>query len=503
MPAGTNDHLGIGVSLTFGLLFLIFLLYLSLARGKKIGLAPYTACLGAILLMGASELAEGGYIPWIIPSAHPWLAFVAYLGLVFVFLKILDLVLVEDYFIARRELYIPHILRLLGVIVGLGLAGLVLLRLVLDVNVLALIALPTVATAVIGFALKDVIARFASGLELGRIIRVGDWVTLMGKEGVITNVTLNYVTIKTRGWDYVNLPNDAVSQTEIVNHSRPEGVTARTLTIEAGYDHPPLFVKKVLMEAAAAAPGVAPHPPPVAFVHEFKESGIEYKLRFWLTDYARRERIAGDVMAYAWYAFKRQNIELPFPKRVVTMTQPPDAQAARQAEIAEFLRQLLAIDFLAVLSEPEHRRLAEYGEKRVYMPGEFVVREGEEGAEFFVVMSGTADVEISAGGQTMTVASISTPDFFGEMSLLTGAPRSATVRATSPLTVLVVGKEAMGQVLANNHSLVERFGETLAQRQSALASHRESAAKSHKPEAGSDSRSLASRILKFFGLGRR
>ena len=503
MPPSSGDHFGSGVSLTFGLLFLLFLLYLSVVRRKTLGLGLYVACLGAIVLMSALRLADGGFVSWIIPAAHPWLAFVAYLGLVFSFLKILDVVLIEDYFIAKRELYIPHVLRLLGVIFGLGLAALLLLRLVLDVNVLALIAVPTVATAVIGFALKDVIARFASGLELGRIIRVGDWVTLMGKEGVITNVTLNYVTIKTRGWDYVNLPNDAVSQTEIVNHSRPEGVAARTVVIEAGYGHPPMLVNSVLMAAAAATPGVAPSPVPVSVVHEFKESGIEYQLRFWLTDYARRERIAGDVMTYVWYAFKRHGIGIPFPQRVVHRLPSRNGSAAHASEVAEFLAHLRSISFLSVLNEAEHRRLAECAEQRMYMPGELVVREGDEGSEFFVVMQGTADVEISAGRQTTKVAAITHGDFFGEMSLLTGAPRSATVRATAPLTVLVVGKEAMGQVLANNHTVVERFGETLAQRQSALASHRESATKSQKQEGGADSRSLASRILTFFGLAGR
>lgn len=503
MPAGTNDHLGVGVSLTFGFLFLLFLLFLSVVRRKKIGLGLYVVCLSSIVMMGLLELVKGGFISWIIPSAHPWLAFVAYLGLVFVFLKILDLGLIEDYFIARRELYIPHVLRLLGVIVGLGLTGLLLLRLVLDVNALALIAVPTVATAVVGFALKDVIARFASGIELGRIIRVGDWVTLMGKEGVITDINLNYVTIKTRGWDYVSLPNDAVTQAEVVNHSRPEGITARTLTVEASYAHPPLLVKQVLTEAAAAAPGVAPHPAPVSFVHEFKESGIEYKLRFWLTDFARRERIAGEVNAYIWYAFKRHGIEIPYPQRVLHYAAAPDRATARAADVAEFLGHLRSISFLSMLNEEEHRRLAEGAEKRVFMAGELVVREGDEGSEFFVVMAGAADVEISVGGQTSKVASITAGHFFGEMSLLTGAPRSATVRATTPLTVLVVGKENMAAVLANNHSLVERFGETLADRQSALASHRESAAMLRKQDASTDSRSMASRILKFFGIARR
>jgi CRP-like cAMP-binding protein len=171
--------------------------------------------------------------------------------------------------------------------------------------------------------------------------------------------------------------------------------------------------------------------------------------------------------------------------------------------VAEFLAHLRSISFLSVLNEEEHRRLAEGAEKRVFMPGELVVREGDHGAELFVVTSGTADVEIAAGGQHTKVAAIKPGDFFGEMSLLTGAPRSATVRATAPLSVLVVGKEDLAPLLANNQSLVDRFGETLAQRQSALASHRESAAKSKKQEGDTDSRSLASRILTFFGLSKR
>ncbi len=503
MATGSNDHLGVGVSLTFGLLFLISLLFLSTVHKKKIGPGLYLACLGSILLMILMELGESGYLAGIPATAQPWLAFIAYLGLVFVFLKILDVVLVEDYLIAKRELYIPHVLRLLGVLVSLGLAGLLLLRFVLDVNVLALIAVPTVATAVVGFALKDVIARFASGLELGRIIRVGDWVTLMGKEGVITNIDLNYITIKTRGWDYVSLPNDAVTQAEIVNHSRPEGITARTLTVEAGYAHPPMVVKKILMEAAAAVPGVAPEPSPASYLHEFKESGIEYKLRFWLRDYARRERIAGEVMAYVWYAFKRQGIEIPFPQRVLHQAAAEDQQVTRASEIAEYLARLRSIGFLSVLNEAEHRQLAEGAEQRLFMPGELVVHEGDEGSEFFVIMAGSADVEISTEGRASKVAAITSGDFFGEMSLLTGAPRSASVRATSPLTVLVVGKEAMGTILSNNQTLVERFGETLAKRQSTLASHRETAARSHKQEEGTDSRSFTSRILTFFGLARR
>jgi small-conductance mechanosensitive channel len=503
MAIGGNDQVGLIVSLSIGLLLFVGLLVLSLVYKKRIGFGLYVVCLGSVLVRVILELGEHGSLVRLPSPVQPWAAFLASLALVFVALSILDLALVEEYLIAKRDLYVPRVLRLLGILVGLTVAGLVLLRFILDVNVLALIALPTVATAVVGFALKDVIARFVSGIELGRMIRVGDWVTLMDTEGVITDVNLKYVTIKTRGWDYVSLPNDAVTKSAIVNHSRPEALTARTVTVEASYAHPPLLVTRILTEAASAVPGVAQHPPPAALVHEFKESGIEYKVRFWLTDFARRDRIAGEVSAYIWYAFKRNGIEIPYPQRVVHQAAVPDRASMHAAEVDEFLAHLRSVDFLSVLDEEERRRMAEGGERRVFMPGEVIVREGDEGTELFVIMSGSADVEVSSGGTVSKVATMSAGAFFGEMSLLTGAPRSATVRAATPVTVLAIGKEAMAAVLAKNQSLVERLSETLAQRQAALASHRESVAAIRKPDAQADSLSLAARVRKFFGFAIR
>ena len=93
------------------------------------------------------------------PWAQPWLTFIAYLVVSFVILKTLDLLFIEDYLIEKLGKYIPPILRMIILVVGLTLAGLVLLRAVLEVDPLALIALPTIATAVVGFSLKDVIAR--------------------------------------------------------------------------------------------------------------------------------------------------------------------------------------------------------------------------------------------------------------------------------------------------------------------------------------------------------
>ncbi len=151
-------------------------------------------------------------------------------------------------------------------------------------------------------------------------------------------------------------------------------------------------VKQILTQAASAVPGVVADPTPISFVKEFKESGIAYKLKFYLTDYAHRDRIEGEVMAYVWYAFQRNGIEIPYPQRVVHMTQAPDLTALRTIELAGIEEEFRAIDFLALLDAPALHSLAEQAQKRVYLPGELIVREGEPGEELFVVMEGEADV---------------------------------------------------------------------------------------------------------------
>jgi small-conductance mechanosensitive channel/CRP-like cAMP-binding protein len=484
-----------------GLMIIGLLVYFGLVRKKSAEPEFYAGCLSAILLVLLLGLTAEGFIPQVPPWAQPWLTFIAYLVVSFVILKTLDLLFIEDYLIDKLGKYIPRILRLIILLVCLTLIGLVLLRAVLDMDPLTLIALPTIATAVVGFALKDVIARIASGINLGQMIHVGDWVTLMDKEGVVTDIALDYITIRTRALDYVMLPNDVISQSKIINHSRPETLSACAIFVEAGYAHPPMQVKQILTQTASAVPGVVANPAPISYVKEFKESGIAYKLKFYLNDYAHRDRIEGEVMAYVWYAFQRNGIEIPFPQHVVHMTQAADLTALRTIELAGIEEQFHAIDFLAVLDAHALHLLAENAQKRVYLPGELVVREGEPGEEFFVIMEGETDVIIKTGGQTTSVATLKKGQFFGEMSLLTGAPRSATVQAKSQLTVTVIGKNAMSQVMSRNPNLANQFGTILTARQSELTTVRETADRAARLRpAAEDGKSLTARILKFFRL---
>jgi len=488
-----------GIASILGLMTVGLLAYLSTVRTKPAGAKFYAGCFATILLLFLLELAAQDIISQVPQRTLSWMAFIAYLALAFVVLKTLDLLFIEDYLIDKRGKYIPRMLRLIFLLFGIALASLMLLRAVLDMDPLTLIALPTIVTAVVGFALKDVIARLASGIQLGRMIHVGDWVTLMDKEGIVTDIAFDYITIRTRAYDYVRLPNDAVSQSNITNHSRPENLCARAIFVDANYAHPPMQVKQILLESAAAVPDVVADPPPVSFIEEFKDSGISYKLKFFFRDYGSRERIEGEVMAYVWYAFQRNGIEIPYPQRVVQMIQPPDLTTRRAIELVEIEARFRAIDFLAILDAEALRSLAEHAQKRVYLPGERVGRENEPGDELFVVLEGEADVVITTGDRTTPVAALKKGQFFGEMSLLTGAPRSATVQARSQLTVTVIGKQAMSQIISSSPGLAEQFGTILASRKSALAATRETADRASKMKSSEEDRtSLTAKILHFF-----
>ncbi|MCS6294134.1 MAG: hypothetical protein H8J66_13775, partial [Nitrospira sp.] len=141
-----------GIASILGLITIGLLAYLGAVRKKPAGVEFYAGCLSTILLVLLLELTTQGLISHVPQWAQPWLAFIAYLATCFVILKTLDLLFIEDYLVEKRGKYIPRMLRLIFLLVGVTLTGLVLLRAVLDMDPLTLIALPTIATAVVGFA---------------------------------------------------------------------------------------------------------------------------------------------------------------------------------------------------------------------------------------------------------------------------------------------------------------------------------------------------------------
>lgn len=471
-------------------------------RGRSMpSLLHYAGGAGLVLVIASLTVRSGlvSHIPHLIQSG---LDVLAWLGASFFLFTILDALIIGECLIARGKRYIPDVVRHLLIGAEVVAAGVLILWLVMGINLVALVALPTVAAAMVGVALKDTVTRFFAGIELGKMVKVGDWITVLEREGMVTHIGMEHVTLLTRTNDCVTLANDLVITNGVTNFTRPTTTHFCNVYVEAAYRTPPEQVCAALLETAAVVSGVLPEPKATALVTAFNESAIQYRIKFPIGDFAQRDLIESTMRTYIWHAFARKGIEIPFPQRVVHSS--GDGESPHRTPVDRIMEKLVAVDFLATLDSKQLEQLAQEARWELYLVGERVVRQGEAGEVLYVIVSGQADVRLEQGGLSSTVTTLGSGQFFGEMSLLTGEPRSATVVAATELSLIAVGKGALMRVVQDDRRLLERIGEVVARRQATTAAAK--AQLSRDAEALSTvthTRSLIERIQYFFWGGRK
>ncbi len=371
----------------------------------------------------------------------------------------------------------------------------------------SLLTTSALLTAVVGLALQDTLGNMVSGLalQMQRPFEVGDWIQFDLEQrniGKVTEVNWRATTIMTNDLVEVILPNAMLAKSQIRNFSRPSTVSRRLVTVQGDYAVPPRRVQEAIVASLAGTPGVLDDPPPYVQTRSFADSGIEYAVYFFTNDFATREKIDAVVRDRVWYAMQRRGVGIPFPTRTVHMHHMSE-ETERRAHDRELERRdqvLRCVDFLEVLPPDAHRALAAAAAVRLYAPGETIVKQGDASNELFIIDRGEVAIElVREGAAPITVAKLAGRKFFGEMGLLTGEPRTATVRAASECELLVLDHEAFHQTLAAHAGVVDKLGDLLAQRQAEL----EAAASSKRPEAvpiQDRSRRLISQIKDWFKL---
>ncbi len=159
------------------------------------------------------------------------------------------------------------------------------------------------------------------------------------------------------------------------------------------------------------------------------------------------------------------------------------------------------VDLFTSLSAAERARVADACARRVYQPGEVICREGDHGTTAYVVGSG--EVEVEAGTPPVRVARMGSGTYFGEMSLLTGMPRTATVRARTLCEILELGRPVFMRLFATNVALAESISQTIAARnyeRTTMLERRPVTAEAVPPPESTPHADLFARIRKVFGL---
>jgi small-conductance mechanosensitive channel/CRP-like cAMP-binding protein len=359
-----------------------------------------------------------------------------------------------------------------------------------------LLTTSAVGAVVVGFALQDTLGNLFSGLaiQIEKPFRVGHWIAVGDREGQVQDITWRATKLRTKAGQFLIVPNGIMSKESILNYSEPTLPTRLMVEVGVSYATPPNETKAAVAEALAQCSLVAASPPPVVLLHDFGASALTYRVWFWILDYALELEAHDQVRTNIWYAFRRKNIEIPYPIQVEYSRD--ELPLRSEGDVMSAAARLGAIDLFATLPAEARLMLSRTGQEHIFAAGEAIVRQGDSGSSMYVLLSGRAVVVIEPAGQV--VARLEPGGFFGEMSMLTGDPRTATVRATDDVRVLEISAERFREVALERPGLIEHISTVVSARRLELDEARAAAAAT--TAVATAPRTLFGRIQKFLRL---
>ncbi len=377
-----------------------------------------------------------------------------------------------------------------------------MLALVFDLDVTGLWATSGVVGLVLGFALQSMIADVASGIALNvdRPFQVGDWIRLSNRarEHIVGEVVeCNWRSTRIRCVDgtMVSVPNGWIARDIVVNLTRPQLESRFEMRFCLDFDVPVERALRILEAGVRTAKGVLATPAPKVRVYGPTRTGVEYEIRYWLvcsetSPSKGRHQVASAVLDQ----LHRAGLTLAYDKYDVFTAELP----TRQLDIRRHRQQIVArVDLFADLQPTELAQLATTVREVRMGRGADVVRHGEAGESMYILVEGLLEVLVpmggAAGSEEVLVGQIRAGEFFGEMSLLTGEPRSATVRCATDIVAFEVRKPDLEQLVTQRPALALAITEKVAERR--LRSQRRLAEANAAPPSEEETRSLTAQIL--------
>ncbi|HQR44771.1 MAG TPA: mechanosensitive ion channel family protein [Thermoanaerobaculia bacterium] len=381
------------------------------------------------------------------------------------------------------------------------------------VDVAGIVATSAVITAVIGLSLQDFLTNVMGGLalEVDGSIRVGDWVTFGEARGAVKEISWRHTAIETNNGDTLVVPNNVLMRTPVLRLGRKVGggpvAQRRWIRFSVEDRIPPTAVVAAAEEALRREriPNVAAEPAADVVFMGTRDGSCEYASRYWLTDLRADDSTDSTVRTRIWFALKRGGMPLAIPVSNVHLWSEEGLRTRQTVEAERAARREAVgrVPAFATLTPEEKERLAEGLLFTPFAAGEAIVLQGAVANHLYILTKGSAEVRVAVeGAAPRPLATLSAPDVFGEMGMLTGEPRRATVVAREETECWRLTKEAFHGILAARPALAEEISRLLAERDVELAAAREGLSEEAKrARLRDEQRSLVSKIRGFFGIG--
>ncbi len=343
----------------------------------------------------------------------------------------------------------------------------------------------------VGIGLQNLANNFISGiiLLLERPIRVGDYVEIGTVMGVVERISLRSTLVRTGRGLAVIVPNSSLANNNLINWSHQDPTCCIDIKIEVADTNDSMSVTEALLAAARQEPSVLSFPIPQVFFQGIKNRAFQFELQVWITQPTRKASIQSALFFLVQQQFENYGITYPargisieadYPEQLTTLIQqfrgetPPTFSGTAPATnptlsrtTAITLRDLLRkVSYFANLNDIELRHIIEEGYQKRLNAGEVICQENDPGDSFYIILSGAVDVFVESIGKQVAVREAG--EFIGEMSLLMGMPRTATLRTLEETTLFVVDRGNLQSLLRRHQELADKISEELAQRQETL-----------------------------------
>ena len=342
-----------------------------------------------------------------------------------------------------------------------------------NVDLAALFTTSAILGVILGLALQDTLGNLFAGLSLqaDAPFAVGDVVNIPTKgAGVVENITWRGVKIRTFQNKLLIISNSMLGK-EAIEVAPRDNLNARIVNFNTLYTDSPAKTIHVVREAVGEVENVSAKIKPIVRIRNLGDSGIEWEVKYWAHDYTKFNDTDALIRQRIWYAFLRERINFAFPTRTVYVKRR-QPKTKPQDETYKVFERLSAIEIFEPLSDEETMQLARETVRRTFAPNEAIIRAGDAGDTMFVVNRGSVRVQIpdrnSDDGSMINLSNLHEGKFFGEMALLTGEPRSATVSAIDETEVFEIGHDAVEKLFQANPYLVEALSHSLTTRRAAL-----------------------------------
>ena len=315
----------------------------------------------------------------------------------------------------------------------------------------------------------------ALAVQVERQFSVGDWVEIAGELGRVENISWNstylYDDVDDR---YIVIPNSLIDHSKTINYSRPSSLEYR-LDLQVGLplEMPPGLAMQMLLEVLNSHESIIDTARSRVVLKSIDQDSINYVLKFFVGDFRLRNKIRTEIFSSVWYAVERIGYALPYSvvdlRTVQSRRQLQEQRRVRDEQ--DSFASLRSIDLFSSLSDDEIREIVRNDRLICFGPGEMVVEIAAVGGSMYVVMEGSCSVLIPdpSGGEGMVeVAQLPAGTIFGEISALTNAPRTASIKAASHLVLQEISQQQIETIFLSNQEAMAEFAKVMACREASL-----------------------------------